>query len=154
MIKKPPETSPTFRQTPNSATTRCQGPINNKLQSQTPLNSYLPLDEFPPFLLSCSASKTSRATVRDVMLKSTFSQEHISMLRPRREASAGRVQLTVSPFLRLPPNTDPTSEGPRNDAALAYLAAHKVLFTSLHLNFKSSSAPHSFNTDFKDKDQS
>lgn len=44
------------------------------------LNSYLPLDEFPPFLLSCSASKTSRATVREVMLKSTFSQEHINIV--------------------------------------------------------------------------
>lgn len=43
-------------------------------------NSYLPLDEFPPFLLSCSASKTSRATVRDAMLKSTFSQEHINII--------------------------------------------------------------------------
>lgn len=42
--------------------------------------TYLPLDEFPPFLLSCSASKTSRATVGEVRLKSTFSQEHINIL--------------------------------------------------------------------------
>lgn len=43
-------------------------------------NSYLPLDEFPPFLISCSASNISRATDREVMLKSTFSQEHINII--------------------------------------------------------------------------
>lgn len=51
--------------------------------------SYLPLDEFPPFLLSCSASKTNRATVRGVTLKSTFSQEHINILGRVNKSSAG-----------------------------------------------------------------
>lgn len=50
--------------------------------------TYLPLDEFPPFLLSCSASKTSRATVGEVRLKSTFSQEHINILSGEKIGSA------------------------------------------------------------------
>lgn len=39
------------------------------------------------------------------------------MLRMHREASAGRLQLTVSPFSQLTLNTDPSSEGHDNDAA-------------------------------------
>lgn len=53
---------------------------DNKTRLEVSWDTYLPVDEFPPFLLSCSASKTSRATVRGVRLKSTFSQEHINIL--------------------------------------------------------------------------
>lgn len=51
------------------------------------------------------------------------------MLRMHREASAGRLQLTVSPFSQLTLNTDPTSEGHDNDAAQALFTAQKVLLT-------------------------
>lgn len=65
---------------------RREGELPGVLRGE--LLAVLPLDEFPPFLLSCSASKTSRATVRDVMLKSTFSQEHINMLRMHQPAGS------------------------------------------------------------------